>query len=197
VSSEPQSTRERILAAALNLLEDGTGNAIRMSDIAKAAHVSRQALYLHFKTRAELLIETTYYVDRIKGSEARLLPSRTAKTGEARLDAFVEAWGNYIPEIYGAAKAFMTLRETDAEAADAWSTRMQDMREGCAAAIEALARDGTLSPNLPPERATDLLWTLLSVRNWEQLTQTCGWSQKDYVEEMKATVRRLFVACGG
>jgi AcrR family transcriptional regulator len=165
-----------------------------MSDIAKAADVSRQALYLHFKTRAELLIETTYYVDRIKGGEARLIPSRTAKTGEARLDAFVEAWGNYIPDIYGVAKAFLTLQETDAEAAAAWSTRMQDMREGCAAAIEKLAHDGTLSPNLPPERATDLLWTLLSVRNWEQLTQTCGWPQEDYVEEMKAMARRLFVA---
>lgn len=195
MSSEVPQTRTRILDTALALLEAGDANGVRMADIAKQTGISRQAVYLHFGTRVELLIAATLYLDEVKGVEDRLAPSRAAETGITRLDAFIEAWGNYIPEIYGVAKALLVLKDTgDTAAAAAWDGRMQAVREGCAAAIDALAIDGVLTPDLPRNRATDLLWTLLSVRNWEQLTEECGWSQKNYIAAMKVQARRLFVA---
>ena len=183
-----------MLKATLDLLESRQGEGVRMSDIAKRAGISRQALYLHFATRAELLIATTHYLDALKGTEARLAPSRAAATGIERLDAFVVAWGGYIPEIHPIARALLAMGASDAAAAQAWDQRMRDMREGCAAAIDALDRDGTLSPDHPPDEATDILRTLLSVRNWEHLTIDCGWSQVRYVETLKSLARRLFVA---
>jgi len=153
-----------------------------MSDIAKAAGISRQALYLHFPNRADLLIATTQYLDQVKDIDARLAASRSAATGVARLDAFIAAWGNYIPEIWGVARALMAMEDSDESARLAWANRQQAVREGCEAAVRALTRDGQLSPDFTPEQATDLLWTLLSVRNWESLTQVCGWSQSAYVE---------------
>ena len=194
MSSDESDTRTRILQAALALLEAGRGAPVRMSDIARRAGISRQALYLHFEARAALLLAVTHYLDEIKDSAARLAPSRTAATGVERLDAWIEAWAGYIPEIYGVAKALLAMGDSDAAAAEAWTRRMQDMREGCEAAIKALARDGALAPDHGPKQATDLLWTLLSVRNWERLTQDCGWSQKRYAETMRLTARRLFVA---
>ena len=167
-----------------------------MNDIAVRAGLSRQALYLHFSTRAELLIATTHYVDQLKGIEQRLLASRTAPTGVARLESFIEAWGGYIPEIYGVAKALLALRDTDQAAAVAWDHRMKDMREGCEATIKALNRDKMLSPDYRPRQATDILWTLLSIRTWEQLTQVCGWSQKRYIGTLKSMARRVLVAKG-
>lgn len=196
MSSDNPETRVRILQAALELLEGSRGKGVRMTDIAKRAGITRQALYLHFATRAALLIATTHYLDEIKGTEERLLPSRTAGSGVERLDAFIEAWGAYIPEIYGIAKALLAMKDTDAAAAKAWDERMQDMREGCAAAIEALQRDRMLSPAQSPDRATDILWTLLSVRNWEQLTIDCGWPQQRYIATLKSLARRIFVAEG-
>lgn len=193
MSREEMSTREKILKASMDLLESGPGTPVRMSDIAKRAGITRQALYLHFATRAELLIEVTHYVDQLKGSEERLIPSRTAATGIERLDAFVEGWVAYIPEIYGTAKALLAMQDTDEEARKAWTKRMLDMREGCEAAIVALQNDGTLSPAYSPKDATDILWTMLSVRNWEQMTQQCGWSQAHYAKILKSTARRLFV----
>ncbi|NNF78108.1 MAG: TetR/AcrR family transcriptional regulator [Rhizobiales bacterium] len=192
MSSTNPDTRTRILQTTLNLLENGQGEKVRMADIARQAGISRQALYLHFATRAELLIATTFYLDELKGSEARLAASRSATNGLDRLDAYIEAWGSYIPEIYGMAKAILAMSDTDEAAAEAWAQRMQDMREGCEAAIAALQADGDLSPRYTPKQATDLLWTLLSVRNWEQLTQECGWSQEEYVASLKATARLLF-----
>jgi len=194
MSSEKDPTRTKILKATLDLLEAGQGKGVRMSDVAKAAGISRQAVYLHFESRADLLIETTLYLDRLKDTDARLAASRSAKTGVERLDAYVTAWAGYIPEIYPMARVFLALKETDAEAAEAWNKRMQDMREGCEAAINALDRDGTLKAGLTPKQATDILWTLLSVRNWEHLTIDCGWPQKKYLQFLKNTTRDLFVA---
>ena len=193
MSSDRPGTRIRILKAALYLLEVSQGTGVRMSDIAKRAGISRQALYLHFSTRAKLLIATTYYLDELKGSEERLAASRAAQTGIERLDAFIDAWGGYIPEIHGIAKALLAMKDTDEAAAKAWNERMQDMREGCAAAIGALNDDNRLLPAHSPDQATDILWTMLSVRNWEQLTIECGWPQKKYIETLKSLARQLFV----
>ncbi|MDH3596707.1 MAG: TetR/AcrR family transcriptional regulator [Rhodospirillales bacterium] len=196
MSSDNPETRKRILKSALTLLEASRGKGVRMTDIAKRAGITRQALYLHFSTRAELLIATTFYLDEVKGAEERLVPSRTARSGIERLDAYIEAWGAYIPEIHGIAKALLAMRDTDDAAAKAWDERMQDMRQGCEAAIDALNRDNMLSPDHSPNQATDILWTMLSVRNWEQLTLECAWPQERYIETLKSLARRIFVADG-
>ena len=104
MSSEKTDTRTRILQTTLQLLESGQGETVRMADIARKAGISRQAVYLHFATRAELLIATTFYLDELKDSEARLAASRSAASGVERLEAFIDAWGSYIPEVYGMAK---------------------------------------------------------------------------------------------
>ena len=78
-----------------------------MADIAKRAGISRQALYLHFRTRADLLIATTLHLDEVNRTEERLVASRTAATGLQRLEAFIEAWGSYLPEIHGVARALL------------------------------------------------------------------------------------------
>ena len=189
----PPDTPTRILAAACQLLEKNDGSGVRMIDIARAAGISRQAVYLHFPNRAELLIAATRYLDVVNDVDARLAPSRSATTGTERLDAFIEAWGNYIPLVYGVARALMAMQENDPEARAAWEDRMNAVREGCAAAVEALSRDGHLSLTLSRRKATDLLWTLLSVRNWEHLTRDCGWPQRDYVDAMKRMARDALV----
>lgn len=193
MSSHKPDTRTKILESTWKLLETTTGDDVRMSDIGKQAGVSRQAVYLHFPKRVDLLIATTRYLDEVKDIDGRLAASRSATTGLARLDAFIEAWGNYIPEIFGVAAALLTMQDKDPAAKEAWSNRMQAVREGCEAAVKALDRDGQLRPDLDREKATDLLWTLLSVHNWEQLTNACGWTQEAYVDAMKSLAHRLLV----
>ncbi len=190
MSSASPDTPTRILQATLSLLERPAAKLPTMSDIAKASGVSRQAVYLHFPSRTDVLVAATRYQDQTNDVNAALASSRAARSGTERLDAFVTAWGNYIPKIYGVARAILAVADTDPEAAAAWNTRMGDMREGCAAAVQALAQDGTLPPNTDPGQATDLLWTLLSVRTWENLTQTCGWDQDCYL----STIRGLALA---
>ncbi|WP_342070291.1 TetR/AcrR family transcriptional regulator [Yoonia algicola] len=184
MSSKSEKTRARILQTTLDLLASGSPQQTRISDIAKASGISRQALYLHYPNRAELLIAATKYLDERVNIDDSLAESRTATDGKARLSAFMRAWGNHIPVIYGIGRALMAMSETDTEARAAWDNRMAAVRHGCAAAVKALIRDGVLRADLTEASATDLLWTLLSVRNWEALTQTCGWSQDRYLSEM-------------
>lgn len=193
MSRKNLDTRTRILESAWKLLEAGRGKGVRMSDIAKAAGVSRQAVYLHFPTRAELLIATTRYLDEVNSTDERLARSRQARTGEERLSAYIEAWGTYIPEIYGIAKALLAMKDTDEEAEIAWNDRMQAFRHGCEAAVKALKKDGKLAPGLSVTVATDILWTILSVRSWEHFTMECGWSNKKYVERLKSMARKILL----
>ena len=185
MSSEKISTKTRILDTTWKLLEARDKNT-RMSDIAKAVGISRQALYLHFPTRAALLIATTRHVDYVKNVDSRLEASRAARTGIERLDAFIEAWGGYIPEIHGLSVALRGMLESDGAVRDAWNDRMQAVRHGCEAAVRAIAKDGQLNPDLSKQAATDFLWTLLSVENWERLVHECGWTQSAYQERMQA-----------
>jgi AcrR family transcriptional regulator len=186
-------TRARILDCTWRLLEEGD-KKVRISDIAKASGISRQALYLHFPTRAELFVATTRHIDSVKNVDARLATSSAATSGRERLVTFIGAWGGYIPEIYGMSVALRAMRASDAEAAAAWDHRMQTVRHGCAAAVQALVADGTLRPNLTEERATDLLWTLLSVENWEHLVRDCGWSQTDYESQIERLAEAALLA---
>jgi AcrR family transcriptional regulator len=187
MSSKNNSTRTRILKSARSLLEDGEGSSVRMTDIARAAKISRQALYLHFPTRAELLVATTRYLDELHDIDSKLVASRSATSGRERL-------GNYIPEIYGIAKALLAMKDSDAEAKAAWNDRMQAVRHGCVAAVAALKRDDELTAELSEDEAADVLWTLLSVRTWEQLRMDCGWSQERYIEVIQATAARTLLA---
>lgn len=193
MSSKSEHTRKRILDAAWRQLEEGPQTAVRMSDIAKRAKISRQALYLHFPSRADLLVATTHHLDQVYDVDARLAHSRSVQSGTARLDAFIEAWGNYIPLIYGVGKALMAMKDTDAEAALAWNDRMAAVRHGCQAAVDAVHRDRRLAPTFDATQATDLLWTLLSVRNWEHLVQDCGWTQEAYIGRVQVLARQALV----
>ena len=193
MSSKHSNTRTRILESTVRTLEDSGGHGVRMGDIAKETRISRQAVYLHFKSRTELLVAATRYLDEKLDVDRRLAPSRAATTGVERLRLYIECWGNYIPEIYGVAKALMMARDTDEAAAAAWQDRMLAMRDGCRAAIDALYKDGALVAGWTRPKATDALWTMLLVPNWENLTAECGWSTKQYVRFMSELARQTFV----
>lgn len=174
-------------------MEERNGQGVRMSDVAKAAGISRQAVYLHFSSRAELMVATARYGDEVRGLDERLGSYRAASTGVERLEAFVEFWGSYIPEIYGIARALMAARETDEAARAAWGDRMGVVHEACRNIVERLNRDGKLASGWSLEEGADMLWAMLSIRNWEHLTIECGWSTDRYVGRMRALAKRTFV----
>src|SRR5262249_18120680 len=168
---EPLDTRERILRAAWRLLEERRGQNVRLEDVARAASVSRQAVYLHFGSRTTLFGETARYADAALQVMERIREACDAESGVVAIEAYVRFWASYAPDVYGLAKALLALRETDEAAAAAWQDRMAAFREGCLTILRQVNRAG--APAIPlavpwtVETAADLFYATLSIPTWE------------------------------
>ncbi len=193
MSSNKNETRINILNATWQLMEQRQGQGVSMSNIAKKAGVSRQALYLHFDSRAELMIATVQYVDDIKGLNERLKLFHDAKTGIELLEACVDLWGSYIPEIYGLAKALLKTRDTDKDTNVAWNGCMAGLRDVCKKTIEELDKEGLLSSGWTKKEAIEMFWTIISIQTWEQLTIECKWTNEQYIQRIKTLLKRTFI----
>jgi AcrR family transcriptional regulator len=194
MSSPAPDTRTKILQASWKLLEDRRGIGVRMGDIAKAAGVSRQALYLHFKSKIDLVSATRTYVDGVRGLEARLEKVGAAPGALEKLEAYVGFWAGYLPEIHGLARALYSTREVDEASAAAWEECMGAHRAACAAIVGELEVAGMLAPGWSVETAAQMLFAVLSFSAWEQLVVVQGWSDGEYTARMMMVLRGGMVA---
>lgn len=195
--SPRSETRRRILAAATRLLESRPPTEVRMADVAAAAGLTRQALYLHFANRTELLVETARFIDEEAGLEAALAPVRaagSAREGLARLATFMAA---YTPRVYRVAAAAEALRGSDEAATAAWEDRAAHRRRGLEELVRWLAAEGELAPGWSVAAATDLLWTLTSHGVWGYLVEDCGWSPAEYERRLRRLLEAALVDRGG
>lgn len=181
-------TRERILHETWRMLEARRGQKVRLEDIAKAAGVSRQAIYLHFGSRADLFIATVRYADERLHAADRMRAACEAEGNQA-IEALITWWASYVPDIYGLAKALLAVRETDEAASAAWADRMSTFYDGCVLTLQSIARDGHLADGWTVEQAADFLWSLLSVDTWERLTVDRGWSKEQYIERLRMVAK--------
>src|SRR5690349_13047150 len=94
MSSGDPGTRKRILESTWRMMEKRQGQDQLISEIARAAGVSRAAMYLHGGTRAGLLIETVRYVDEANHVNERLQNLNADVMGVEALNAIVDFWGN-------------------------------------------------------------------------------------------------------
>ena len=188
-----EETRKRILDAAWKLL-NSPDEPMRMADVAAAAGVSRQAVYLHFPSRAELLVTTTRYIDEVEDVGGKLATVFAADTGREQLESFVGVWGNYIPVVYGGAKRLLDIRAEDPDAETAWQDRMTGLLAICKRVVDTIAAEDQLADGLSKREATDLLWATVSIGKWELLTIERKVTQKRYLELTLQTLVRTLLA---
>jgi len=194
MSNAHTDTRERILFTTWKLMEHRRGQGVRLEDVARAANVSRQTVYVHFHSRSDLLIATARYLDERLELPQRIQQACAAGNGRMGIDAFVAFWASYIPEIYGLAKALLLARETDDAAAAAWADRMQALYEGCQYVVQTAAnQESVLDSIWTIETAADFFWATLSLSTWEHLTIERGWSQDQYCERIQRIIKRALL----
>ena len=151
-----------------------------MGEIATAAKLSRQGLYLHFADRAALLMALVVYVD-----EKRRLPQNIqriieAPTGLAALREMVALQARLNPSVWPVARALDAVRRVDEDAERAWQDRLKRRLDGCRSVVARMRADGTLRNGLSAESAAELLWTMTSLRTWEDLVLSRGWTRSQY-----------------
>jgi AcrR family transcriptional regulator len=145
-----------------------------MADVAREAGVSRQAVYLHFNSRASLFVAVVRHMDEQDGIRRRCEQALRADDPVEALEAFVLAWLRYAVKIHPMASALLALRRNDPDAMTAWNDRMGELRAGFRHATRRLATAERLRAGLDPDAAADLAWAMTSIPVWEQLTIDCG-----------------------
>jgi AcrR family transcriptional regulator len=162
---------------------------VRIADIAAAAGVSRQAVYLHFGNRAGLLLAAFQYRDQTHatgaiGRAAGLEPVPGA------LAAFVKAWFEHIPRIQPAAHLLSAASQIDPEARVAWEDRMGLLRRLILTLTKRLARAGALKPEWTVRNAADWIWHRTHLDGWRHLVGERGWDAAEYGRRVSASLEQ-------
>jgi hypothetical protein len=63
----------------------------------------------------------------------------------------------------------------------------------CRRTIESLLKFGVMVEPGTGTAATDVLWTMLSISGYEQVTTSANWPARQYLNHIKTAARRLFV----
>jgi AcrR family transcriptional regulator len=155
-----------------------------MAQIAKAARLSRQAVYLHFADRAALMVALARHLDDRLGLPADIQRLMSAPTGAEMIEAVVAMQVRRNPAVWAVARSLDAVRRTDAAAARAWQDRLKYRWEGCRAMIARLQKEGSLRPDLDPSIAADLLWTMTSLRMWEDLVLERKWPPDQFQRQI-------------
>ena len=192
VSSSPgdPETRRRILDAALNLVTRRGGADVTMAQIAAAARVSRQAVYLHFADRAALFVAAVRHLDEHRGIPEVIQRIRNAPDAVAALREMVAGQSRLNPGIWPIARALDAVRREDEAAEQSWQDRLAHRLAGCQAIVARLAAEGVLKVGIEQAVAADLLWTLTSLRVWEDLVLLRRWSPARYRKHVSAMILR-------
>ena len=110
-------------------------------------------------------------------------PSRV-QSARCQAAAFASLQALQNPRIWAIALAFEAVRRTDKAAQRSWQGRQARRLDTCRAIIERLRREGELRPTLTTEEATDLLYVITSLRMWEDLVLSRGWTPDEYQDRV-------------
>jgi AcrR family transcriptional regulator len=175
VGSEP--TRERILSVAWGVARQRGSVDFTLAEIAGEAGVSRQALYLHFASRAGLLLEMARSIDHRAGfvtavAAARELPPRRG------FERILRLWFEHLGEILPVARALEAAAITGEDGARAYQDRMEAWWKTLHITVAALADAGRLRPEWSVAEATDWVWARTHPAAYDFLVGHRSWSSE-------------------
>jgi AcrR family transcriptional regulator len=189
------STAERIVAVTRALIAE-QGSDVSMAQVARAADISRQAVYLHFPSRAQLYLAVVHQIDEQAGIHEQLASALELEDPLEAFDAFLSVWLGFAATIHATASVLLAARDGDPDAWAAWEDRMRDLRGGVLRATRRLEAAGLLRVGLSASIAADLAWSLTNVPVWQHLALDCGWSQRSVERDLTAAVRAAITAPG-
>jgi AcrR family transcriptional regulator len=197
--STKEESRERILAAARRLLVEQGYHGAGIEQIARAAGMTRQAVYLHhFPSKAELLLALLEYVDRVEGVAELFRPVQEASTGVEALDLLVHAVAELWPRVGDIARVLDSARLADPAAEIAWQSRAEVRRRGLERLARRLKRENVLAPGWSVAAAADAALMVLSVQSHHLLVREFGWTQAEFERRTTRLLRAtLVVETGG
>jgi len=189
-SRKAATTRIEILDAARALFEVDGFFAVGLDAVAKKAGVSRQAIYLHFASKADLLRALHERVNELDVAPAMERVWR-APSASAALDVWVDASADAIPRFINIFNALDPPRRVDPDAEATWHAPAEGHYADCRRLAEWLHREGELTAEMKVAEAADIIWSITNVKAYESLVVDRSWSRRRWARWTKSALRRL------
>ncbi|MGY4827605.1 TetR/AcrR family transcriptional regulator [Sphaerotilaceae bacterium SBD11-9] len=186
-------TRASILEVAWDLMAEQRRLDVGMAEIAAAAGVTRQTLFLAFGNRAGVLVAMARHQDTRGDQVQRMRQIAATGADVAALHAFVDAWLDYLPIVYPVAIQLETSSLSDADANAAWQDRIfsQGVRTGLDRILGQIVAGGESSTGGDPSRLADLCLSLLVPSAWRYLVVERGWTAKAFADSRHVLINAL------
>jgi AcrR family transcriptional regulator len=200
-AEQARLTRRHVLDAARELLVEHGPTAVTMRDVATRAGVSVETVYKTFRTKAAL-IKDVYDVTLAGDDEPIPMIDRpehqavfAASNPRDKLARYAVA-ARRIGERVGPllAKLLAGARGGDPDLLQFHETINQERMAGARSIVHHLAATGGLRIDLDPDRATDIVWTLISPEVYELLVVDRGWSPDEYEQWLAQTLTDALTA---
>lgn len=196
-TAEPPSTRERVLELTHELIRRRGNAAISLVEVAAEAGLSRQMLYVMFGSRAGLLMALVDHLDARSGGAARLTALRESLPPLEAFEPYLRAWFDYLPVVLPVARALAAAATSgDADAAEAWHSRLRKLRHGFTVMTRAFKSAGVLKAGWTPESAAEWMLALTQVDLWQHLVVEAGWKPAVHIDRVIATLRQTLLEAG-
>lgn len=184
------ATRARIVAAVRELLAAGRFHDSTMEEVAEHAGISRATLYLHFRSRLDL-------VDGICDVLEPALVGVRESIGLEDVDAALDEMLNATSRFWAAEEALLAqlygVVAIDPAAKDFTDRQRGDRRGEMQRLARRLKRAGRLRPGLSESRALTQLMVLTSFETFREL-QHAGLSETEASKLLQANARDLLLS---
>lgn len=196
MSKISDETRATILEAAWNLMAEQRRLDAGMAEIAAAAGVTRQTLFLAFGNRAGVLVAMARHQDTRGDQVQRMRQIAATGADVAALHAFVDAWLDYLPIVYPVAIQLETSSLSDADANAAWQDRIfsQGVRMGLDRILGQIVAGRGMSADQDASRLADLCLTLLVPSAWRYLVTERGWTAEAFAVSRHVLIDALLAS---
>jgi AcrR family transcriptional regulator len=183
-------TRIQILEAARAMFEELGYYGAGLAAVAKAAGVSRQAIYLHFPSKAELLTDLHLHIfatDVVPAIERH--PVTDAMTAWEAIDASIASDVEVVAKVWRIHEALTTARRQHPEVDQTLRPREKERYDELLALGHRLEQEGRLPPSIGVSLFADMLWGLINVGTYYNLVIERGWSPDQYEQWARTTLR--------
>ncbi len=179
VGDRRRATRERVVATAGPLFVERGYRDATMADLARAAGVAVQTLYLAFGSKAAVL-EAVLAAEAARSPD-RLVPLAADPDGPGALARHVAVTAAAVERGHPL-DAVLRAAGADPEPAALLAARRAAALEAHARAVDELADRPGFTTHLSLQRATEVVAALLAPQTYELLVVEGDWTTQDWAE---------------
>ena len=174
-------TQTRILETAWTLVNERGIGVGRSGEIAAAAGVSRQLVYVHFTSRAGLLVAMARHQDARSGFRERALATRELPPAHGTRSARARLAASTCPRSCRSRSALEAALITGEDGAVAWRDRMGELHEAFRPPSRGSPKPASWRPAGRPNGPPTGPGPRCQPSNWLHLVVERGWSAEEYV----------------